>query len=330
MKVFIDKNPLSGGHAVRGVGFYTKNLINSLGNTKEVELLDSPQGAEIIHYPYFDLFSHTLKIINKPTIVTIHDVIPFLYPKCYPPGIKGRINFFRQKRALKYVAQIITDSETSKKDIVRFLGVESNKVSVVYLAADDKFSKIKNKKVLEDVRRKYDLPSMFVLYVGDINYNKNLETLCKACIKAKKYLVIAGKAAQQVEEFSSFKHAELKHYKNLVECFKSKYIKRLGFVPDKDLIVLHNLADVYCQPSLYEGFGLPPLQSLACGTPVIAARTNTLVEVLGDAAEYFKPNDVGALAKLLRNDNFKTGNLPRKYSWEKTAHETFKIYKQVL
>lgn len=329
MKVFVDKNPLSGGHAVRGVGFYTKNLISSLEKIKKVKLVDNLQSADLVHYPYFDLFFPTFKITKKPTLVTVHDVIPLLYPDHYPPGFRGKINFIRQRQALKSVRQIITDSETSKKDITRFLGVRPDKISVVYLAADKKFKKVNNKKLLDELRKKYHLPDNFIFYVGDVNYNKNLETLCKACIKAKKYLVIAGKAAVEIKD-QRLKNREQAHLKDLLKLFESKYINLLGFVPDEDLVILHNLAEVYVQPSLYEGFGLPPLQSLACGTPVIASKTNTLVEILGDAAFYFDPADINALVELLKKDNLKVGKLPRKYSWKKTAKKTFEVYQKAL
>lgn len=329
MKVFIDKNPLSGGHAVRGVGFYTKNLISSLEKIKKVKLVNNLQSADLVHYPYFDLFFPTLRKTKKPTVVTVHDVIPLLYPDHYPPGFKGKIQFFRQRQALKSVRQIITDSETSKKDIIRFLRVKPDKISVVYLAADKKFKKVENKKLLDEVRKKYRLPENFVFYVGDVNYNKNLETLCKACIKAKKYLVIAGKAAVEIKD-QRLKNREQAHFKDLIKLFESEYINLLGFVPDEDLVVLHNLARIYVQPSLYEGFGLPPLQSLACGTPVIASKTNTLVEILGDAAFYFDPTDINALVKLLKKDSLKAGQLPRKYSWKKTAEKTFEVYQKAL
>src|SRR3989344_2099875 len=136
MKVAIDSAPLTGGHGVRGVGTYTRELTQELEKLKGedsliIESVDFRKTDlskfDIVHYPYFDLFFHTLPIQKSArTVVTIYDVIPLIYPKHYPSGIRGKVNFFLQKYSLKNVDAIITDSETSKKDIARLLGVPNN------------------------------------------------------------------------------------------------------------------------------------------------------------------------------------------------------------
>lgn len=356
MKVKIDSTPLTGGHAVRGVGAYTRMLSEALKSNKEIALVDD-DSFDIFHYPYFDLFFHTLPDnLSKPTIVTIHDVIPLLYPNYYMPGIKGKINLKKQTKALKKVKYIITDSETSKKDIIRFLKVPAAKIIPIYLAPDPVFKIIKNKTALNVIKDKYDLPEKFVLYVGDINYNKNVETLARACINYKIHLVIVGKSAGGINEvISDFKvkgirdiarsllgqtHPELAHYRFLAKLFASKYIVTLGFVDDADLVKIYNLANMYCQPSLYEGFGLPPLQALACGVPVISSKTQTLVEVLEKGAVYFEPTDVDGLInqinsltkdKGIRESIIKEGTKQLgKFNWDKTAKETISVYKKAL
>jgi len=345
MKIAIDSGPLTNEHSIRGVGFYTKNLISALG--KKVEAVDFRTADltkyDIVHYPYFGIFINTLPIFKPAkTVITIHDLIPLLYPKHYPPGLKGRWRLSEKKLLIKNVDAIITDTETSKKDIVRFLGVSPDKVHVVYLAPAKHFKKL-DKRQTASVKEKYNLPDKFVLYVGDINFNKNIPNLIRACKIAKLPLVICGKQALDVEELgndlTSLKgprdwvrflfgkpHPELAHYKEILKGFQeNKNIKRLGFVPDLDLVAVYNLATVYCQPSLYEGFGLPVLEALACGIPVVAAKTQALVEIAEGAAVFVDPKDPKDIAKGFKN-LIKNPKLPRNYSWDKVAKETLQIY----
>ena len=173
------------------------------------------------------------------------------------------------------------------------------------------------------MQKKYNLPKSFALYVGDINYNKNVPNLVKACKIAKMPLVIAGKQVKEVESLN-LNHPELKHLKNI----DWSEILRLGFVPDSDLVAIYNLAAVYVQPSLYEGFGLPVLEAVACNTPIVATKTQALVEILGDGLNYVDPSDPKEIAMSILNPN-KNVKLPRIYSWEKMAKETFKVYEDV-
>lgn len=332
MRVAVDNGPTKSGHSVRGVGWYTKELIENLKsvNTPQLETEDVDfreadlSKYDLLHYPYFSLFQHTLPLFPKSKfVVTIHDLIPLIYPEHYPAGIRGSINFLLQRMAVKKASAIITDSETSKKDIVRFLGIDPNIIHVVYLAPRKIFKKVTDMKLLNEVGKKYDLPHKFVLYVGDINYNKNIVGLVKACKLAEMPLVISGKQAAEVEKLD-LAHPELRHLKEVINDLKD--VKRLGFVPEEDLVCIYNLATVYCQPSFYEGFGLPPLEAYMSGTSVAASKTQALVEILGEGARYFDPKDYEDMARSL-GENGKRGSLPREYSWEKTAGETAEVYK---
>lgn len=329
MRVAVDSGPLSSGHKVRGVGWYTGELIRALGKRVDaVDFVNADLGAyDIVHYPYFSPFQRTLPL-RKPAkrmVVTIHDLIPLIYPRHYPSGIVGSINFFLQRLALKNADVVITDTETSKKDIVRFLKINPEKIFVVYLAAREIFKKL-DSKGLELIRKKYDLPQKFVLYVGDINYNKNIPNLVKACELAKMQLVICGKQASRLEELD-LNHPELSHLKPVIT--RLKKVKRLGFVPEEDLVAIYNLADVYCQPSFYEGFGLPVLEALACGTKVVAARTQALVEITEGAVIFTDQQDPEKMAEAFKK-NIEKPHLPRNYSWRLTADETFEVYKKVF
>lgn len=364
MKVAIDGGPLNSGHSVRGIGVHTKLLIEHLKNIKnlQVDVVDFKTADlskyDIVHYQHFNPFFISLPFFKKTkTILTIHDLIYLIYPNHYPPGIKGRLKFLVNKFLVQQVDAIITISETSKKDIVRFLGVSPDKVYVVYLAQKPIFKKISDKKKLDEVKKKYGLPAKFVLYVGDINYNKNIPNLIKTCKLAKLPLVISGKQALDIEtsgmgmdDIKGIKdwfrfilnkpHPELAHFKQILKNFdKSRNVMRLGFVPDEDIVALYNLATVYCQPSLYEGFGLPILESFASGTPVAAARTQALVEIGGNACQYFDPKDLKDMTKkiseLMANQNLRKdligkGNEKVKdFSWDKTAKETYEIYTKI-
>jgi glycosyltransferase involved in cell wall biosynthesis len=320
MKIAIDSGPLSSGHAVRGIGVYTRELLKALKmNGVDVSKEDLSK-YDIVHFTSFKPFVISLPY-SKPKrtkfVLTIYDLIPLIYPSHYPPGVKGKINWEINKILIKRnVDSIITISETSKKDICKFLGVDPKIVHVTYLAPRSIFKKI-------DIKKRHDLPDRFALYVGDVNFNKNIPNLIKACGIAKILLVIAGKQAKDIDK-EDLDHAELKHLKHI----DWSGVTRLGFVSDENLVEIYNHANVFVQPSFYEGFGLGVLEAVACGTPVVAAKTQALVEIAEGAITFVDPNDPEMMAReILRAA--KNGKLPRNYSWGKTATETLNVYKRI-
>jgi len=350
-KIAFDTSPLVSGHSSRGMGVYTKRLLESLEEEfkeqKKLKLVPVVFSANkeklakfnLVHYTSFDLFYHTLPLV-KPTktIVTVPDVIPLIYPKHYPPGIRGKINFFLQKISLKSVDAVITISETSKKDIVNYLGVKSEKVFVTKLAANFTVKK-SSSNLIRKVRQKYNLPDSFILYIGDVNWNKNLLRLIKAVKKINKTLVIVGKSA--VNENYDREHIENAPLREIQEKYGcDKQIMRLGFVDDEDLNVIWQLASVYCMPSLYEGFGLPVVEAMNARVPVACSDTPALKEIAGDAALYFNPMKVDDIAnkllQLLKSRPLQKKLIEegvkqsRKYSWFKTAKKTLEVYNYVL
>lgn len=320
LKVAIDTGPLKSGDSIRGIGTYTRELLKALKmDGVDVTSVDLSK-YDLVHFTRFNPFQISVPF-NKPKntkfILTIYDLIPLIYPKNYPPGVKGKIRFLINKYLIhKNIDAIITISETSKKDICRFLDILPKKVFVTHLASREIFKKLDN--VVYP-----GLPKKFVLYVGDINYNKNIPNLVEACKIAKIPLVIAGKQAVEVEKMD-LNHAEHKHLKGV----DWSGVTRLGFVPDTDLVKLYNLAAVYVQPSLYEGFSLPPLQAVVCGTPLAISKNQCHVEVFGDDFSYFDPRDSESIAKALLNPN-KDKKLPKEYSWSITGKETVKIYESI-
>lgn len=339
IKVFFDYSSVSEGHKNRGIGYYAENLLVELNKSKNIKLVSEKNEADIVHFPYFDFFFNTLNPVRgKKNIVTIYDTIPLVYPSNYPPGLKGKINFIKQKKKLSLIDAVITISETSKKDIVRFLDINQKKVFPIHLAANSAYKKLKPGKRLYDARKKYNLPEKFVLYVGDVNYNKNISKLAAACLLVNIDLVIVGKSA--VRENVDNDHPENKPFVEFLEKYGSNpKIKRLGFVETQDLVKVFNLASVYCQPSFYEGFGLPVIEAQSCRLPVIASRTQALVEVADDSCLYFDPYNEKDIAdtinKVLKDKNFKQALIKRgtintnNYSWEKAAERTIKIYQSL-
>lgn len=313
LKIKFISTPLRDGNSTRGVGEYTRRLSSAMKQQSE--------DPEIVHYPYFDLFKHTLPIFRKTkTVVTIHDVIPLEYPEIYKRGIKGWINLCLQGLALQTVDVVITDSYASVKAIHKLLGVPHYKIKLVYLAAGDEF---KPKKVT----KKYGLPKKFVLFIGDVNWNKNIPGLIAACKKINTPLVIIGRQAKEIETLD-LNHPELKHLKNL----DLNRVIRLGYVSDDEKIDILNLASVYCQPSFAEGFGIPVLEAMACGVQVAVSNTHSLPEIAGNAATYFDPHNIEAMAKAIviaMNSKYDVISQSKKFSWKKTLEETQMVYNRL-
>lgn len=351
IKVGFIVSSLNNGHSGRGIGVYTANLLECLKKSgpaagmivseiRETENL-SPE-FDLIHYPFFDLFFHSLPVNHSARfVVTCHDVIPLEFPEHYPPGIRGKFNLFLQKLALKHVSAIITDSYASVKAVRKYLNVDHSRIKMIYLGPSPEIHRVTEKKKLVAVREKYSLPDKFVLNVGDINWNKNLPGLVKACADLQIPLVLVGKQAALIEQIDDH-HPELQHLSDLKSYLinHKSSVLRLGFIPEGDLAAVYSLASVYCQPSYAEGFGLSVLHALACGTPITCSQTHSLPEVAGSCAVYFDPYDQNSLNSAL--SGVLTGTKLRrslssagliqaaKFSWEKTARETIAVYKQII
>jgi len=347
MKIAIDISPLKSGHKVRGVGFYLENLKNALIKYfPENEYIffetgdNLPADIDLVHFPYFEPFFLELPLYKKfKTVVTVHDLTPIVFSENFPSGIKGKIKWQMQKYALKKADTIITDSKSSKKDVVKFVGVKENKVKVVYLAAREQFRRLEDNNWKSGIIKKYNLPEKFVLYVGDVTWNKNLPRLLDAIKQLKITLVMVGKSlvSENYDKDNPW-NADLNRVNDLAK--DDNNIIRLGFVSDQDLVSIYNLATVSVLPSLYEGFGLPILEAMSCGCPVVTSKEGSLEEVAGEAAYYIDAYDVESIATGIK-DVFNSENLQiklrekgfentQKFSWKKTAEDTVEAYKGVL
>lgn len=342
MKVGVDISPLKAGHSVRGIGTYTKYLVEEFKKGEwgiDFEFFAtpaSPPPADVIHFPYFDLFFHTLKVPkNTPCVVTIHDVIPLVFPQYFPIGLRGFFNLFRQKRSLKNVAAVVCDSESSRKDIIDKLSFPADKVHVVHLAPAPIFAANGYlPKQLSSVAKKYHLPPEFVLYVGDINWNKNIPNLLEAVKIAKVNAVLVGQA------FTDTDIPEAQKINTLIRKLDLPHkVTKTGYVTGQELGAIYRLAQLTVLPSYYEGFGLPLLESMACGTPVVASNAGSLAEITGPAVvcDPADPGDIASKIKSVINLSLKARtNLvkksqehARKFSWRQTAEQTIKVYKSL-
>jgi glycosyltransferase involved in cell wall biosynthesis len=348
LTVLIDTTPLNTGHAIRGIGAYTRLLTNELEKIPRVSVLKSSsiendkqkKLSHIVHFPFFDLFFATLPLkIFKPSVVTIHDTIPLRFPKQYPSGIRGKYNLLKQKLALKSVSAVITDSHSSKKDIMSFLKVPESKIHVIYLAANPELSAQSSSQV-EEIRNKYHLPKKYVLYVGDINYNKNIPQL----IKMMKFLpddinlVCVG---------SNFTEQEIPEWKWIeTQLALSNVGNRVHFLTNvltdssTELAALYSGAQCYVQPSLWEGFGLPVLEAMQCRTPVVSSNKGSLPEIGGAFVIYSEPKAQDMATKVLEVASWSNTKRIEKtraafawnqnFSWGKTAQETLKVYQDLI
>ncbi len=336
-KILLETSPLQNENAHRGVGVYTRFLQSELRKISDIELVsDHP---DIIHYPFFDFFFATLPLKKKAaTVVTIHDVIPLVFPKQYKAGKRGTFNLLRQKIALRSTKAIITDSNASKADIIKYLAVPESKVHVVALAPNPNLRPVA-KHEIDQLTAVFQLPKKYILYVGDINYNKNLPQLIKSLkfLHEDIHLVCVGKNffAHPIPEWEAIEvQLALSDVSSRVH-----FLTKLGADSDQILSAIYSGAICYVQPSLYEGFGLPVVEAFTCETPVVSCKNSSLVEVGGEVSQYVEPNAESiaeGVKKILqltadeRKELIKKGrSWVDQFSWTRTAHETAIIYRQI-
>lgn len=343
MKVAIKVPTKESGHLVRGVGFYTKRLIEGLKSRSDVQLLefngDIPEGVDVVHFPFFDLYSASLKVNRRVSVVvTIHDVIPLVFPSHYPVGLRGRLAHMMQRKSLGKVTRIITDSKASKEDLLKYLKLDRDKVDVVYLAASSDFKVVKDEKKLSEVRNKFSLPEKYAIYVGDVNWNKNILGMTRACLDSGLDIVLVGKAFEKTKLEGN---KELESYRNFLEEFgDDARVHILGFLKTEDLVCVMNLASVCMLVSFAEGFGLSILEAQSCGVPVVASDRSSLPEVAGEGAVLVDPYKVENIAAAVRNivDDealrkklIAKGFINRaKFSWERCIKETIMSYHKAM
>jgi glycosyltransferase involved in cell wall biosynthesis len=237
--------------------------------------------------------------------------------------------------ASRRATRVLTVSESSKRDILRFVKINPEKIDVIYNGYDERFAIEPMEEDVVRVRERYQLHDEFVLYAGNVKPHKNLERLIDAfhLVRNKGLdhlkLVLIG---AEISKYAALRRAVHRHQLH-------KYVRFLGYLPEETLAVMYRLAGVFVFPSLYEGFGLPPLEAMASGTPVVTSNVSSLPEVAGDAAVLVNPYDPGAIAegiyRVLTDEQLRRGlrqrglARARQFSWEDSARRVREVYQQV-
>lgn len=266
--------------------------------------------------------------------VTIHDLTHLVYSEFFGSKLKILYAKLMMKIAIKKAKIVLTVSENTKKDLIKYFKVDENKVKVTYLGVKDDI-KEKSKEEIEYLYERFNIPKdkKILMYVGNLKPHKNLERLLIAFSKMKEsencVLILVGKAFENYNVLSE-KESELK--------IKDKVI-HTGVVNNKELVDLYNLVDLFVFPSLYEGFGLPVIEAMACGAKIACSNSSSLLEVGGNKIPYFNPNDIDDMQKviekeLLREDTNQDRKerieWARNFNWKKTSEEVkeaFTLYK---
>ena len=290
------------------------------------------EGVDLFHAPHYVLPPLT----PCKSVVTIHDCIHLRFPQYLP----NRLGYAYARASLWTAAhrsdRVLTVSDASKRDILRYFRIPPSKIDVIYNAIDERFGETPAEEEVARVRERYQLNDPFVLYAGNIKPHKNLERLIEAFHTLRRggfdevKLLIIG---DEISKYAALRRAVHKYKLH-------KHVRFFGFVPDRTLAALYRLAAVFVFPSLYEGFGLPPLEAMASGTPVITSNVSSLPEVVGDAAILIDPYEPDAIAEAMRRvltepalrDALRAKGLARvkEFSWERSIARVREIYSEVL
>ncbi|MBP6015871.1 MAG: glycosyltransferase family 4 protein [Candidatus Promineofilum sp.] len=296
-------------------------------------------GATLAHVPYWGPPLRS----PVPLVVTIHDLTTLLVPE-YNRSARARLYNALVSAATRGADHVLTDSFSSKLDIIDHLSIPEQDVTAVYLGVGPQYTPGPaggdNSLVDMAVVKKYDLPEFYVLYLGGYEVHKNVLNLLHAytyvaqALGDEYPLVLAGKKPDAVSP-------NFPDYDGMIaRAGLSKYVRWIGYVDEADKPLLYRGAEVFVFPSRREGFGLPPLEAMACGTPVVAADSGSMPEIIGPAAFAVDPDDVrgmaGAIIAIIMQEQL-AADLRRqgpqqaaKFTWEQTAVETLKVYDRIM
>lgn len=305
----------------------------SLKEQRELAKIISKENCDLVHFLNFNFpINYKGKFIT-----TIHDLTLFYYPQA-----AKETNFLKRlafkhifKKACEKSNKIIAVSNSTKKDIIEKFKIQNSKIKVIYEAADDKILS-KNSNLEAKIKQEYSLSGKIILYVGQFRGHKNISGLLKAYKILKKNedvtcVILGGelKSLKKIVDMDKFLSDNIKSGKILIP----------GFVNDDELAAWYHLANCFVFPSFYEGFGLPGLEAMSIGLPVVASNTSSLPEIYLNGAIYFNPHDPQEIADkismVLKDDKFRedlterAARIVKKYSWKKTAQETLQLYKSI-
>jgi len=300
----------------------------SIAEQVKVPLALRREGVTLFHAPHYVL----PPLVRCNSVVTIHDCIHLMFPQYLPNRIALAYARASIGIAARRATRVLTVSESSKRDILRFVDTQPDKIDVIYNAYDDRFGVEPREEDVIRVRERFQLHDEFVLYAGNVKPHKNVERLIQAFHLLRQRgldhlkLVIIG---DEVSRYAALRRAVHKHQLH-------QHVRFLGYLPEETLAVMYRLAGVFVFPSLYEGFGLPPLEAMASGTPVVTSNVSSLPEVAGDAAVLVDPYDPAAIAdgienvltdERVRRELRKKGlERARQFSWEASVRRVRDIY----
>jgi glycosyltransferase involved in cell wall biosynthesis len=289
-------------------------------------------GAGLVHVPYWGAPLAS----PIPIVVTIHDLIPMLLP-AYRGGILARLYTALVNASARGASAVLTDSEHSRQDIVKHLKLPASRVHAILLACGEHYRPEPDEALDQAARKKYNLPPEYVLYLGGYDVRKNVDGLLRAYPYVRSSdapLVLAGRLPEEITP-------RFTDIPRLIQSMKlGDTVSLIGQIDEADKPSLYRMAKCFVFPSRYEGFGLPVLEAMACGTPVVAANTSSLPEIVGEAGFLVGPDDAqelaGAIVSILvdqdlaRDLSQRGARRAAGFSWERAARETAAVYRAVL
>ncbi|MBR0427029.1 MAG: glycosyltransferase family 4 protein [Clostridia bacterium] len=357
MKIAVDARMLN----MSGIGTYIQNLMKNdcysiaLGNEKDIKSINNKVDVinfnspiygikEQLKFPYRKLRELKPDVLHVPhynipifyrgkMVVTIHDVTHLVLPEFLPNKFAKYYAKFMMWLAIKKSSKILTVSENTKKDLIRIFKVKSEKIEVILNGVGEEFVK-KDKEIVKYLYDKFNIPKdkKILMYVGNLKPHKNLERLLEAYSKTSNMnetcLLLVGKAFEKYNGLED-KENSLGIKKNVIHT---------GIVSKEELVDLYNLADLFIFPSLYEGFGLPILEALCCGTPVISSNTSSMPEVGLKYVKYFNPYNVQEITEQIENGLLENSNdelnvrkkIHSKFDWNTSSSEHKRILERLI
>ncbi len=370
MRIGIDAGPLE--HGSGGIRRYTESLIRALGrldgrhdyvlyrastarDLDSLRELGSNFHWDLTRFPmkkyvdYFHLVGATDQIdfyhgtnysapllTDRPSVLTVHDLTVQLFPEVHPR--LRRIAHSLLPTLCRKARRLIADSFNTKEDLMRHFGITEDRIDVVHLAVDEAFHPIEDEDERERVRRRYRLPESFILFVGSIEPRKNLPWLMRSVAELARRgfpqkLVIAGDGSPAFV-------AELEAEARSLGLGLGEDVVMTGFVLDRDLPALYSCSDLFVFPSIYEGFGLPPLEAMACGVPVLLPENSSLTEYYRHSSMMVDLSEPAVLTEsieALLDDPDLCATLVKKglecakaRSWSHVAQETVEVYERAI
>jgi len=301
------------------------------GIREQLSLFLKVRGVDVFHFPHYNI-----PILYKDKYVsTVHDLIHLIFPEHLP----SKLAYLYAKNMFRALAKnsekVITVSENTKNDLIKYTDISPYKIKVIYEGVDPTFRRL-DEETLDFTRFKYNLHKPFILFVGTLKPHKNVIGMLNAYLhlkrsgKIEEQLVIVGRQDKKAKQINNF----------LESLGPEDGIRYLGGIPHDDMPRIYNLAKMLLFVSFYEGFGLPPLEAMACGVPCLCSNAASIPEVVGDAALLIDPHSEEEISdgiyKLVQNDSLRKELVCngferiKLFNWNDTAKKTLEVYEEVL